>query len=83
MKGRWKEKYQQEEWMHRVDIGVIYQMERETETLQRLAKNNSEPRLQQCADRLTYLVAVAAGKTVIADLKGERIDSPESLKLKP
>lgn len=80
MKGRWREKYQQEEWMYRVDISLIYQMEREAETLQQLAKKRSDPRLQQCADRFTLLTATAAGRTVVADLKGERIKRPEGIK---
>ena len=72
MKGRYRQQYQQREWMTRVDKGVLYQMEREAEHLQKLASEILDSRLQHIADRFTYLLAVANGKTASFDLSAER-----------
>lgn len=68
MKSHWRQKYQEREWMTRVDISLLYQMEKEAEALQQLAAEMIDPRTQKIADRFTYLLAVATGKLAQVDL---------------
>ncbi len=54
--------------MTRVDKSLLYQLEMEAQRLSRLAADIGDLRIQQIADRITYLIAVATGKTSIVDL---------------
>lgn len=79
MKGQFKKRHQQEEWMKRVDISVLFQLDEEAKNLQRHAKKTTERALQKIADRFTYLLAVANGRVEIPSLTGEKIKAPESV----
>jgi hypothetical protein len=81
MKGRWREEYQQREWMTRVDNSLLYQMENEAGRLQTLALEMSNSRLQEDADRFTYLLAVATGKTSQINLAAAEMPEDQTAKI--
>jgi hypothetical protein len=81
MKGRWREQHQQREWMTRVDNSLLYQMENEAGQLQTLAHEINNSRLQEVADRFTYLLAVATGKTSQVDLATAEMPEDQSAKI--
>ena len=54
--------------MIRVDISLLCQLEEESKGLHRVASELGEARLQQIADRMTHLLALAAGRVTQCDL---------------
>jgi len=81
MKGRWREQHEQREWMTRVDNSLLYQMENEAGRLQKFAHEMNDSRLQEVADRFTYLLAVATGKTSQVDLATAEMPEDQSAKI--
>lgn len=81
MKGRWRELHQQEEWMTHVDNSILLQMDTESRRLQTLAEEMKNSRVQEVADRFTYLLAVAMGKTSALDLAAALMPEDEAAKI--
>lgn len=81
MKGRWREEHEQREWMTRVDNSLLYQMENEAGRLQTLAYEINNSRLQEVADRFTYLLAVVTGKTAQVDLAAAEMPEDQTAKI--
>lgn len=81
MKGRWREEHEQREWMTRVDNSLLYQMDNEAARLQTLAHEINNSRLQEVADRFTYFLAVATGKTSRVDLAAAQMPEDQSAKI--
>jgi hypothetical protein len=70
-----------EGWSKNIDVSLLYQMDREADSLQNLATQMSDPRLQKIADRFTYLLAVANGKTAQIDLTASLMPEDEVAKI--
>lgn len=81
MKGRWREQYQQAEWMTHVDTSLLLQMDTEARRLQTLAQEMKHSTVQDVADRFTYLLAVAMGKTSALDLTAAHMPEDEAAKI--
>lgn len=50
-----------EGWSKKIDISLLYQMDREAESLQKLATELADARIKGIANRFTYLLALANG----------------------
>lgn len=80
MKDRFRKQYQEREWMRRVDISLLYQLEMQAADLRRVASDNGDPRLKPISDRITCLLAVAMGKMAKVELAAHGM--PEDAKAK-
>lgn len=70
-----------EGWSKKIDISLLYQMDREVESLQKLAAELADARVKGIANRFTYLLALANGDLAQVDLTGASMPEDQVAKI--
>lgn len=67
--------------MTHVDNSLLLQMDTEAKRLQKIAQEMKDSTAQEIADRFTYLLAVAMGKTSLDDLTAAQMPEDKSAQI--